>query len=112
MPGISSNVVTIADGASLSNRVPLGSSTLVGLYLPVGMEGAKLLFLASKDKAETASQMDMTAPAFTAGRYLPLDYTNFIGVEWLEIRSVQADGITAQVQTGDATITLSVREML
>ncbi len=108
--------VTIANGASLSAPVNLGSHILCAIQVPAGWTAAGLTFQASDDGGTTwqsifdSTGAEVTIPqsATVAGQRISINSSAFIGVDYLKVRS-GTSGIPVN-QTAQRTLTLVTRK--
>ncbi len=98
--------ITITSGQSESSALELISETLVGIYMPAAWDTADLAFLASSDGL-SFSEMHEFGSALTtqasAGQYVPLDFTKFVGAAYVKVRS--ESGGSAVNQTAERILT-------
>jgi hypothetical protein len=83
--------VVIPSGQSESGTLELVTETVVGVYMPDQWDAADMAFSASQDGTNFADVYDFGSPLTVqadAGWYVPLDYTKFVGVAFLKIKSV------------------------
>lgn len=108
---------TIANGASLSGAVDIGSGlSLVGIVTPAGWTTAVVSFQASTALDGTYVDLykldgtEMASPgSLAASHWHPLDPADFAGVRYLKVRSGTA--AAAVNQAGGDTLTLVVRSL-
>lgn len=83
---------TIANGASLSDAIPVGGELVVGLDLPT-ITSAAISFSVSVDDGTTYRDLydsfgsEVSLPASTGARYVALDWTQFGSVTHVKVRS-------------------------
>lgn len=93
----------VADQGTTSPAVDLGGKTLCGVFIPSGLEGATLQVHASTAEDGTfvaVAGSDGTAQSITvaASRYIPLDYTKYLGLRYVKmVLATQTGAITLQV---------------
>lgn len=104
--------VTIANGSSLSGGVNLGGRIITGVFMPAAWTPANLTFQASYDGVTyvdmysiAGSEMQVTA---AGGLYLPVDYTNFMGVNFVRVRSGVSAAPVAQAAARTINLMLGV----
>jgi hypothetical protein len=98
--------IVIASGQSESSALKLVSETIVGIYMPAAWDAADLLFRASQDGTTFVDMYDFgsrLAVQAAAGQYLPLDFSKFVGVAYLKIKS--QTGASAVNQTAERVLT-------
>lgn len=84
---------TIADGASLSGAVHVDGRSIVGIQMPGTWTSADLTFQVSADGATygnvyTTAGVELTATNGSAtSRYIVLDPLNFLGANYIKVRS-------------------------
>lgn len=118
---VSTQIVTIANGASLSGSINLNGLTdaphglrLFGIVMPAAWTAANLTFQASFDGGTTYVDMydynglEVVATASTS-RLIVLDPVVFASIPLLKIRSGTA--ASAVNQGGDRTLTLVLRSI-
>lgn len=103
--------VTIANGASLSNGIDIGTKTLLAIHMPALWTAANLTFQASEDGVTYDDLYDGVGTEKTivvgATRYIYLTPADWVGVPYLKIRSGTA---SVPVNQGAArSITLVTR---
>ena len=103
---------TIASGQSLSEAVPLGAKSLVGLAMPAAWDAASLTFQVSVDGGTTWFELvDMAGSAVAmgvaAGHFVQIDPTKWRGINHIKVRSGTAGA--AVNQNADRAIGLVVR---
>ena len=82
--------VVIASGQSESSVLNLVSETIVGIYMPAVWDAADLVFRASQDGTNFVDVHDFgsrLAVQAAGGQYVPLDFSKFVGVAYLKIKS-------------------------
>lgn len=89
-PNYTSQVV-IASGQTTSAALDLAGKTPCGVYLPAALTGTALTFLVSHDGSTyvtvaTGAGADYSVTV-AADKYVPLDYTKFLGVRYLKLKS-------------------------
>lgn len=95
---------TILTGAALSSPIRLGEATLVGIYVPAALDGAKIAFHSCASQDGTYVPVKSPLVDFVVGSYLPIEGAPFVGVDWLKLQTVDETG-TAVTQSGDRVIT-------
>lgn len=102
--------IVLATSTTISSALDLGSTSLVGLRLPSNFIGTALTFTCSDTSGGTFDQLlkdDGTAYTVTcaASKYVAVDYTKFVGVNFLKL-------VASTVQTTDTkTITCYARNL-
>ncbi len=103
--------VTIANGASLSNEVDLETKTLIAIDMPASWTAANLTLQASVDNSTWDNVFDSLGTEVTitaaASRFILLNPADFVSVRYLKVRSGTSG--TPVNQGGARTITLIVR---
>jgi hypothetical protein len=103
--------VTIANGASLSNEVDLETKTLIAIDMPSSWTTANLTLQASVDNSTWDNVFDSLGTEVTilaaASRFILLNPADFVSVRYLKVRSGTSG--TPVNQGGARTITLIVR---
>ena len=93
MAPVGKALVTIANGAALSDAVDLKFQVVVGLVLPAGWTSAAISFDVSDDGTTYRSLSDKTAEysvasgAAGADKQIAIDPNVFIGVRFVKVRS-------------------------
>jgi len=98
--------VVIASGQSESSVLKLVSETIVGVYMPAAWDAADLVFRASPDGTTFTDMHDFgsrLAVQAAAGQYVPLDFSKFVGVAYLKLKS--QTGASAVNQTAERVLT-------
>lgn len=110
-PRLIDATATIANGASLSGAIDLGSTRLAGIQMPAAWTAAALTFQASFDGVTYADVYSTggTELSYTvaASRFIPLSITDWGGVRYLKVRSGTTG--TPVNQGGARTIQLTLR---
>lgn len=88
---LSTQSITIANGASLSSAIDLQGTSVVAIQMPSAWTAANLTFQGSNDDStfdnlydSSGTEVQVTA---AASRYIAITPTNFQGVRYLKIRS-------------------------
>jgi len=83
--------LVIANGASLSAGLNLGGRILTGVFMPSAWTAASLTFQASYDNVTFVDMYSLDGAELSvvagASLYLPINYQNFMGVNFIKIRS-------------------------
>lgn len=110
---ITLTTVTIANGASLSGGVDLGTGRLVGIIMPASWTTAALTFQANADGGATyydlyddATERTISSTGAAVSRFLALPISDWLGVRGIKVRS--GTGALAVNQGAARTITLVV----
>lgn len=104
--------LVIASGQSASTPLRLDSDTIVGLYTPAAWDTADVSFEASHDGASFVEMQEFGAPVSIQGvaqKYVPLDFTKFVGVTYLRVRS--SAGGSPVPQSANRTLTAVYRAL-
>ena len=103
--------VTIANGASLSNAADIEAKTLIAIDMPSSWTTANLTLQASIDNSTWDNVFDSLGTEVTitaaASRFILLNPADYVSVRYLKIRSGTSG--TPVNQGGARTITLVVR---
>lgn len=107
-----SGAVTVANGASLSGAIDLGSASLAGILMPASWTAAGLSFAVSTGLAGTyvplwnASGSEYIVPSASAvaSQFIALPLSDFLGFQFLKVRSGTAGSPVNQ--GGDRILTL------
>lgn len=99
-----SGTVTIANGASLSGAIDLGSSSLACILMPAAWTAAGLSFAVSTSLAGTyvplwnASGSEYIVPSTSAvaSQFIILPLADFLGIQYLKVRSGTAGAAVNQ----------------
>jgi hypothetical protein len=106
-----SNVVTIANGQSLSDgkQISIKGGSIVGIIMPATWTAADLTFQASLDGSTwyelvttAGTAVSITAPA--AATWIAINPGDFVGVPWLKVRSGTLAAVVAQGGARSITI--------
>lgn len=107
----STETVTIANGASLSDAVDISGAAVVGIVMPAVWTAAELTFQASADGtaynnlySDDDSEYSVQA---AAARYIHIVPSEFAGIRYLKVRSGTSG--TPVNQGAERTVTLVVR---
>lgn len=103
---------TIPNGGSLTPAIKLGDRTLVGISMPASWTTANLSFQVSVDGTnfqELNSSSAAIGVTASAGIYIQLDPSIFIGVNIIKVRSGTSGSAVAQ--GADRVLTLVTRAM-
>lgn len=107
---VASNLVTIADGQSLSGKTYVGHGALVSVVIPTGWDAASITFRGSADGENFYDIYDYLGVEVeiqaAASRMVAVD--NFAGAPWIKVRSGTAGSPVNQ--TGDIVLTLVVQK--
>lgn len=98
--------VVIPGSQSESSVLELRSDTIVGLYMPASWNAANLGFSASHDGVNFSDVYDFGSPVTVqaaAGQYVPLEFSKFVGIAFLKIKS-ESGGAPVN-QTAERVIT-------
>jgi hypothetical protein len=107
-----SGTVTIANGASLSGAIDLGSSSLAGILMPAAWTAAGLSFTVSTSLAGTyvplwnaiGSEYTVPSASAVASQFIVLPVADFLGIQFIKVRSGTA--AAAVNQGGDRALVL------
>ena len=103
--------VTIANGASLSDAADIEAKTLIAIDMPASWTTANLTLQASIDNSTWDNVFDSLGTEVTisaaASRFILLNPADFVSVRYLKVRSGTSG--TPVNQGGARTITLVVR---
>lgn len=103
--------VTIANGASLSDAADIEAKTLIAIDMPSSWTTANLTLQASIDNSTWDNVFDSTGTEVTisaaASRFILLNPADYVSVRYLKVRSGTSG--TPVNQGGARTITLVVR---
>ena len=86
-------VATIANGASLSGALDLGSMRLAGVLMPAAWTAAGLTFQASYDNVTyfnvfgDAAEYAVASAAASVNNFVAVDRTKFASVRFIKVRS-------------------------
>jgi hypothetical protein len=111
-PTVTTVVVTIASGASLSDAAFTGGLPVCGVQMPAGWDAADLTFQAAADDAANVANVydkdgaELTSKA-AASQFVTLDPSLLAGARYVKVRSGAA--ASAVTQTANRKITLSIR---
>jgi len=99
--------VVIANAATVSAAVELGSATVVGVYIPASFTGTAITFQSAPTLAGTYSPIKDGAGAavsktVAAGDYVYLDPTIFAGVGFIKV-------VSGSSEAAERTITVAAR---
>lgn len=90
-PLSSQQTVQIAANASLSNAIQLSGRAVAGIFIPSTWTTANLTFQASPDGVSWSEVYDVgnneTTYQVTAGAFCSGSPSDFVGLNWLKIRS-------------------------
>lgn len=111
MPQKRTVTATIALNASLSGAVHLGSGVLTGIVMPAAWDAAGLTFQVSADDGTTYNNLydefgAEVAVSASTSRFIRLNPTEWLGVQYLKVRSGTA--AVAVNQTAARSIVLEV----
>ena len=98
--------VVISSGQSESSVLELVSETIVGIYMPSAWDAADIGFSASYDNISFSDISELGSPLIAqaaADQYVPLDFTKFVGVAYLKLKS-ESGGVAVN-QTADRVLT-------
>ena len=104
--------LVIASGQSASTPLRLDSDTIVGLYMPAAWDTADVAFEASHDGTSFVEMQEFGAAVAiqaVAQKYVPFDFTKFVCVSYLRVRS-SAGGSPAP-QSANRTLTAVYRTL-
>lgn len=111
MRAVTYKTVTIANGASLSGAVDLGSTRLIGIVMPAAWTAANLTFQAAVDGVTYSNLYDDLGNEYTVtastSRHILIAPDDYIGIQFLKVRSGTSGA--AVVQAAARVITLVVR---
>jgi hypothetical protein len=104
-----SGTVTIANGASLSDGIDLGSSALAGILMPAAWTAAGLSFAVSTSLAGTyvplwnsfGAEYIIASASAVASQHIVIPLVDFAGIQFIKVRSGTA---AAAVNQGAARI--------
>lgn len=98
---ISTKTATIANGATISDGIPLLSGTITGLILPAAFTGTALTFQVSQDGSTYTALYDSsnTAESMTVaqGRAYSVNPAVFAGWQYAKVVSNAAEGASRAV---------------
>lgn len=104
--------VTIANGASLSGAVDLGSASLVGIVMPAAWTAADLSFQVSADGVTYGNLFDTIGAEYlipsasaVAGQTISIPIADLLGWRYLKVRSGPAAAAVAQGAARVLTLT-------
>lgn len=107
-PGLETETVVIANGASLSSEADLKGRKLVGILMPASWTAATITFQSRPTAAHTATNVydagTERSIAVDASRFHMVDIEDWMGVRFLAIRSGTAGA--AVNQGAERTLTL------
>ena len=107
--GLETRIVTIANGASLSDAIDLGGRKLVAIDMPAAWTAASLTFQASADGTTYDNLYDgATERAVVVGAsyYSALNIGDWVGVKFLKVRSGTAGSPVNQAAARTITLVL------
>lgn len=102
------STVTIANGASLSGAVDLGTSRLARIVMPASWTTANLTFQTSYDGTTYSNLYDSVGNEYTvtaaASRSILVDLKDFIAVRYLKVRSGTSGSAVNQAAARDIVL--------
>lgn len=107
-----SGTVTIANGASLSGAIDLGSSSLAGILMPSAWTAAGLSFAVSTSLAGTyvplwnaiGSEYTVPSASAVASQFIVLPVADFLGIQFIKVRSGTAGSAVNQGASRDLVL--------
>lgn len=108
-PKFAQDTATIANGTATSGVIDLEGRTLCGVLLPAALTGTTFTFSTSATSDGTFVNITNGAGSdygvtVAASKYVPVDYTKFIGVRFLKI-------ISGSSEAGERAITVVSRKL-
>jgi hypothetical protein len=107
------STTTIANGASLSSAVNIGSKTVLGVVMPAAWTTANLTFQVSYDGTNYANLYDKDGTEYTvtaaASRHIYVEPAQWVGVKYIKVRSGTSG--TPVNQGADRSVVLVVRRL-
>lgn len=109
--GFAQLTTTVSSGASLSAAVPMRRRTLISIAMPAVWDTANLTFQVSVDNGSTWQELynDSGSPISvfaSAGNIIRLRTDEWIGIDWLRIRSGAVGALVTQTASRVLTITV------